>query len=346
MKKPLFAPTVPSEPPPPPVDHIPLPWRTGHDIDAALTALKSVLSAPPAASVDRDTVLSLIRSELSAISAPRSVSLTVTVKTAPPVTVECAHPLLPTLIRVACVRLPVGHCANMLLIGPSGCGKTTIAAHLAQSLARPFTCLSLSGGRSEGSLLGRYLPVGTSGAGSWDYVRAAFVAAYSSGHVILLDELDAADENVLLCLNSALSNGSLYLTDAAGTAIPRHPDTVIVAAANTYGSGADRIYVGRNQLDGATLDRFSAATFVVDYSPEIETAIGNPQLLQWAWPLRAKVASHKIRQIISTRYIADASALMSAGVYTLADAQRSLLCRWSPEELSTLGITCPEDGAE
>jgi cobaltochelatase CobS len=31
----------------------------------------------------------------------------------------------------------------------------------------------------------------------------------------------------------------------------------IVATANTFGTGADRVYVGSLQIDGATLDRFA-----------------------------------------------------------------------------------------
>ena len=48
---------------------------------------------------------------------------------------------------------------------------------------------------------------------------------------------------------------------------------MILAAANTWGRGGDQQYVGRNQLDAATLDRFVLSTLHVDYDTDLERDI-------------------------------------------------------------------------
>ncbi|MCH7728630.1 MAG: hypothetical protein IH991_19420, partial [Planctomycetes bacterium] len=74
---------------------------------------------------------------------------------------------------------------------------------------------------------------------------------------------------MLVVVNAALANGHLRLPD--GTTVDRHADFVCAAAANTFGTGADRQYVGRNQLDAATLDRFAACRLAFDYDVDLET---------------------------------------------------------------------------
>ena len=79
----------------------------------------------------------------------------------------------------------------------------------------------------------------------------------SNGGVFLFDEIDAADANVLLVVNSALANGRMSVPSRHDQPVAKkHSEFVCIAAANTFGRGADRVYVGRNELDEATLDRF------------------------------------------------------------------------------------------
>src|SRR5690606_18485555 len=116
-----------------------------------------------------------------------------------------------------------------------------------------FGSVSCTAGMSESALTGRAIPDLTTG--KVVFQSTDFVACYESGGVFLLDEIDAADPNVMLVVNSALAIGHMPLpnrTDAPSAT--RHDDTVIICAANTWGTGADRQYVGRNQLDAAFLD--------------------------------------------------------------------------------------------
>ena len=71
-------------------------------------------------------------------------------------------------------------------------------------------------------------------------------------------------------LNSALANGSCAFADGM---VKRHEDFILIATANTFGNGANAQYVGRNQLDSATLDRF--VTIEWGYDEELEMAIAS-----------------------------------------------------------------------
>ena len=81
-----------------------------------------------------------------------------------------------------------------------------------------------------------------------------------------------------------------------------HKDFRIVAAANTWGKGSDMQYVGRNALDGATLDRFD--NIYMDYDRKLERNLyPNDEVLKFMWEFRDAVEKAKIQHIVSTRGI-------------------------------------------
>src|SRR6266567_2576690 len=143
---------------------------------------------------------------------------------------------------------------EILMVGPAGCGKSHLAEQIAKALGLRFGSISCSAGMSEGQITGRLIPTGE--GGRFEYQRSQFVAFYEEGGVFLLDEIDAADANVLLVINQALANGHLPVPNRlANPQAKRHPEFVLLAAANTFGNDANRMYVGRNQLDDATMQR-------------------------------------------------------------------------------------------
>ena len=245
---------------------------------------------------------------------------------------ESAHKCFGALLKLALAKNRNGTRFNVLLVGPAGCGKTYAAEQVATALDLRFGFLSLSAGVSECHLIGRYLPTGA--GGQFEYTESAFVDFYRNGGVFLLDELDAADPNVLIIINAALANGHLRLPN--GDSVDRHPDFVCIAAANTYGNGADRQYVGRAQLDAATLDRFAATRLNVDYDEDLERTAGREDVAEWPQNLRRRVRENGLRRIVSTRFILDASDLVDSGACTLDEAKRSLLLDWSDSDLSTV----------
>ena len=82
-----------------------------------------------------------------------------------------------------------------------------------------------------------------------------------------------------------------------------HKDFRVVAAGNTFSNGADYDYVGRNQLDAASLDRFAVVR--VDYSSAIEEACanGDTALLDFCRAFRKACVDGGIHAIVSYRAI-------------------------------------------
>jgi MoxR-like ATPase len=242
---------------------------------------------------------------------------------------------------------------NLLLIGPAGCGKTMLAEQVAQLLRVPFGSVSCTMGMSESQLTGWLLPVGE--GGRFDYVPAPFVTCLQQSSVFLLDELDAADPNVLMIANSVLSNGFVSVPHKLGAPmVLRSSDAIIIAGANTFGTGADDLYTARAALDGATVDRFYP--LVIDYDEAFEHGLFNrdrrsrrksspwvagaiPDQLQldalrtWFVALRKATQAAKINRIVSTRLAKRLVAAVSVGV-PVDEVKRDLLTGWSADELA------------
>lgn len=202
------------------------------------------------------------------------------------------------VIRVAAL----GH--HIMLVGPAGCGKTTIGEHVARALQFPFYITSTVMDTHE--LLGFV-------DGHGNYKLTAFRQAYETGGVWVADEIDAWDAAALLTANSALANGFITFPDSP-VAVRRHPNFRMIATANTFGHGADRIYIGRNELDAASLDRF--ATITVDYDTNLEQMLcgGNPSWLHRVWKVRKAVEDKRIRHVVSTRAIIFGSQALQVGI--------------------------------
>lgn len=242
-----------------------------------------------------------------------------------------AHAALPRCVRLAAAR------RNVLLVGPAGSGKTHLAGQVAAALGLPFAHISCSAGMSEGQLTGRLLPVGD--GGRFEYVRSEFVRCYEDGGVFLFDEIDAADSNTLLVLNSALANGQMALANRPENPVAtKHPAFVAVAAANTFGTGADRQYVGRNQLDESTLDRFRIGQVEMDYDAEVEAALCPDDALRTRLQgYREAIRANRLRRIVSTRFLRDAYVMKRAGDSD-AEIDGALFAGWSADEVRKVTI--------
>lgn len=224
---------------------------------------------------------------------------------------------------------------NQLLVGPAGCGKTHLAHQVAEALGRPFASISCTAGMSESSLSGWMLP---GPGGEFVYVPSDFVTIYEGGGVFLFDEVDAADSNTLLFINQALANGSFYLPQRKGaTQVKRHPDAVIMAAANTYGTGANMVYAGRERLDESTLDRFRAGMTVLDYDADFERKSVDPEVLAWGWAVRARIREARLSRVLSTRFLLDATKLLAAGE-TFEEVRETYFVGWKAEERAKVEV--------
>jgi cobaltochelatase CobS len=285
-------------------------------------------------SVDEETVRALIDERIAASTLPRRIEIRMPDQ-APRTLDERTHGQFDQLIQL----VNEGH-QNILMVGPAGSGKTTLAKSLSKALGLEFGFISLSVGVTETHLFGRVLPQPD---GSWQYQPSRFVDIYEHGGVFLLDELDAADANVMVAINAALANG--VLANPNGRLHVRHPQTYILGAANTWGRGGDHQYVGRNQLDAATLDRFVLSTMHVDYDVDLERDLVTgslpaeeaQDLLFWISELRATITRSKLRRIASTRLVVNSIAALKAG-RTLSDVKARFFQDWSADEKAKVSL--------
>lgn len=140
-------------------------------------------------------------------------------------------------------------------------------------------------------------------------VSRPFRQAYEHGGVYLFDECDASMPSALLAFNAATSNGTCDFPDAN---IDRHPDCIIIAAANTYGAGATAEYVGRMKQDAAFLDRFVQMQW--DYDEDMESELsGNPGWARQVQKIRRAIQSMGIRHIVSPRATYSGAAMLRGG---------------------------------
>jgi len=133
---------------------------------------------------------------------PEVKEIVVKVADRPAITMEeRVHEKFAEILDLAAQRMEI------LMIGPAGCGKSHLADQIAKALGLRFGSISCSAGMSEGQITGRLIPTGD--GGRFEYQRSQFVEFYEEGGVFLLDEIDAANANVLLVINQALANGHL-----------------------------------------------------------------------------------------------------------------------------------------
>jgi len=178
----------------------------------------------------------------------------------------------------------------VMLVGPAGSGKNHVVFQIAQALGKKM--YYTNNASNEFKLTG-FIDAGG------NYQETQFYKAFKNGGLFMLDEIDNSDSSALIVINSALANGYMAFPHAT---INKHPDFRIIAAANTWGKGSDLQYVGRNILDGATLDRFDNIFF--DYDQKLEKALYPSQaILEFMWTLRIAVEEIKMLHIVSTRGI-------------------------------------------
>lgn len=212
------------------------------------------------------------------------------------------HKQLETLLKVLATK------QNVLMVGSAGTGKSHAVEQCADALALSFYSMSLSPQTTKSDIFGY-------GDVNGNFVETPFYKAFSGGGIMLFDEIDAGNAGVLVAINSALSNGFTSFPIIGN--VQRHPDFIIVGTANTYGFGADRTYVGRNQLDGATLDRFTIIDWKIDEQLEEKLAGDNADSIKWLKfirGLREYLNANSVRAIVSPRAVIRGRDLIGIGM--------------------------------
>ena len=198
----------------------------------------------------------------------------------------------------------------VLLKGPAGSGKNVIIEQVAKALGLQFYyCNDVT---DEYKIMGF---VDANGR----YVQTQFFKAFTNGGIIFIDEIDNSNPSALLAVNASIGTGyNHYMAFPDGNFYQAHNDFHLIAAANTFGTGADMIYSGRQALDGATLNRFLPV--VIDYDKDLErNIINHEEILDLYWQIRDIIQNNTIRHVISTRNIKNASDLLDMNCFDLGD---------------------------
>lgn len=191
---------------------------------------------------------------------------------------------------------------NIMLVGPAGSSKSTLVRQVAEALKVEFYPVSVGPQTTKSDLLGFISAKG-------EYITTPLRQAFENGGVLLLDEFDTANPSVVTILNNMLSNGVCSFPDKK---VEKHSNFVCICACNTYGRGASMDYIGRNKLDGATLDRF--LTINIDYDEELEEKLTNNK--DWYTiikKIRDNAERHGLKVIISPRASMQGADLLEAG---------------------------------
>lgn len=201
------------------------------------------------------------------------------------------HEEFDTILQMVQMNIPV------YLIGKAGCGKNVICKQVAEGLGLDFYFTN--------AVTQEYKLTGFIDANG-NYHETQFYKAFTKGGLFFLDEMDASIPEVLIILNAAIANR--YFDFPTGK-VEAHPDFRVIAAGNTFGTGADNNYTGRYCLDRASLDRFAVVD--VNYSTKIESAItdGNEDLMDFCHIVRIVAKKSGINCLFSYRTLERISLL-------------------------------------
>ena len=247
--------------------------------------------------IDENRIIDLIKEYQ-----PESKRIEVKFLDRPVVDVGVQHKEFPVLLKLVSAGIPA------FMAGPSGSGKTHSAEQLARALDLPYEAISVGPMTSKSDLVGFIDAGGT-------YHETGLIRCVKNGGVFLIDEIDAGNAGVLTILNMVMSNGSMATPEGM---IKKHANFYILAGANTYGTGADRQYVGRTQLDEATLKRFFVVEWVIDEN--LENSISGADddkskaLVSKMQELRANASRAKLRVSVSPRDTIYGVRLLKSGM--------------------------------
>ena len=208
---------------------------------------------------------------------------------------ELVHKDFEKILRIVKRNVP------LMLTGPAGAGKNHTLEQVARSLKLDFY---FSNAITQEFKLTGFIDA------NGKYQETQFYKAFKDGGLFFLDEIDASCPDSLIILNSAIANGYF---DFPNGRVNANENFRVVCAGNTFGTGADMVYVGRNALDGATLDRF--ATIEFDYDEDIEKQLAHDtELYEFIKELRKTIKDTGLRHIVSMRATINASKLLEIGM--------------------------------
>jgi len=197
---------------------------------------------------------------------------------------------------LADVLLAVMASEHVLMVGPAGTGKSTIASQVAKAMGLKYYSISCHPQLPVSQIVGYMQAQG-------EMVITGYYKWFTKGGLWHWDEADNMNASSFAVVNASLANGHMMFAD--GEMVEGAQNRVTLASANTYGRGANGLYVGRSQIDAATLDRFTVITIEIDEALETQVCMATglaatsvEKVLTYVRKLRKAADSQGLRVVL------------------------------------------------
>ena len=146
----------------------------------------------------------------------------------------------------------------VLIIGPKGTGKTTLVRKFANLVNKDLSSINFSLRTRESHLIGTH----TVDNGQINFMNGILVRSMTEGNLLYLDELNAAEPDVLLRLDEALDDRrQLVLKESEGQTIIAKDGWFSIGTINPLS------HIGTKELPPQIISRFPIR-IMLDYPPE------------------------------------------------------------------------------
>lgn len=194
---------------------------------------------------------------------------------------------------------------NVMLIGGAGTGKTFLAEKVASIMGLEVEVINCNQFTSPIEINGGQTIEG--------YQEGKLIKAWSTGKLLILDELPKLDPNTAGILNEALAKTALpdnseraYITNTRGDRFKKKQGFGVIATGNVYPNTESTAYGANNKQDLSLLDRFAGSVYEIEKNPDFEKKIILPNhLFIWAVAdkIRTLVEVNKWEAQVSIRFM-------------------------------------------
>lgn len=193
---------------------------------------------------------------------------------------------------------------NIMLVGGAGTGKTYLAENVISKMAlgRQNITINCSQWTSPTEIIGGQTMDG--------YVEGKLIEAWTSGFVLILDELPKIDPNTAGLFNDALAKTKIpnaVIFNARKESFTKHKNFACIATGNIYPDKESILYGANNKQDLSLLDRFSGSVYFIEKNPVIEREIlQNEMIWSVSDQLRTVIDDLKYEAQVSLRFMQNA----------------------------------------